>query len=124
MVKKHVPYWFIGLLSPKGKELEELDKKNISNLLVVMDKFNKLSEKAGKENAKNTEHQSRDTQAKDNLDKARKEVKIEDKAAGSEKKLKEVKAETVEGVKAKAEEPKLPEDDSQKDAPKKDKKEK
>jgi hypothetical protein len=122
-VKKFVPYWFIGLLSPKKEPLEDLDKKNITNLLKLMDKFNKESEKAGKELAKDTEHQSRDTQAKKNLDAARKDAKI-DKEAVSEKKMKEDKSVEVEGHKSKAEEPKLPEDDSKKETPKEDKKEK
>lgn len=122
-VKEHVPYWFMGLLPPKKEQLDDLDKKNIKNLHVLMAKYNKESEKNGEDKAKATEHASRDTQAKDNLDKARKDAKIEDKDAGSEKKLKEVKAIEPEGTDAKkVEEPKLPEDPSKKEPPKDDKK--
>lgn len=118
-VKKDIPFWFMGLLTPKkGEELEEFDKKNIANLLTVMDKINKESEKSGKEAAKNTEHQDRKTDAKKNLDAAK---EISDKEAGSEKKLKK-EPEEVKGVETKAEEPKLEEDPSKKEAPKEEKK--
>ncbi len=88
-IKDNVPYWFIGLLSNKDKtELPEEDKKLLTNLKEMMEEFNKNSEKIGKEKAKNTEHASRDTQAKKNLDVARKDAKMDTDAA-SEKKLKE-----------------------------------
>lgn len=120
-VKNKIPHWFMGLITPKdGEVLPDLDKKNITNLLTVMDKINKESEKAGKEAAKETEHAGRDTQAKKNLDKARKDAGIPDKDAGSEKKLKE-KPEEVEGVKPDAKAPELEEDPSKKEAPKKKK---
>lgn len=121
-VKKEIPFWFMGLLTPKkGEELEEFDKKNISNLLTVMEKINKESEKAGKEAAKDTEHQDRKTEAKKNLDAAKKDAGIENKEAGSEKKLNK-EPEEVKGVEVKAEEPKLEEDPSKKEAPKEEKK--
>jgi len=85
-VQKHIPFWFLGLL-PHKEEMPEEDKKNLTNLLDLMDKINKNSEKEGKAAAKDTEHAGRDTAAKKNLDKARKEHKIDTDAA-SEKKLK------------------------------------
>lgn len=121
-IKKDIPYWFMGLLPPKKDEtLEETDKKNITNLLKVMEKINDKSAKAGKELAKDTEHADRKTAAKKNLDDARKEAGIKDKEAGSEKKLKET-PEEVKGVESKAKEPELGEDTSKKEAPKEEKK--
>jgi hypothetical protein len=121
-IRKDIPYWFVGLLPPKkGEDLPEEDKKNITNLLKVMDKINSESEKAGKEAAKETEHADRKTEAKKNLDAARKSAGM-DKESGSEKKLNKEPENTPEGVKSKAEEPKLEEDPSKKDPPK-DKKE-
>lgn len=121
-IKKDIPYWFMGLLPPKKDEsLEETDKKNITNLLNVMDKINKKSEQAGKEAAKDTEHADRKTAAKKNLDAARKDAGISDKEAGSEKKLNK-KPDEVQGEESKAKVPELPEDASKKEAPKEEKK--
>lgn len=85
-IQKNVPFWFLGLL-PHKEAMPEEDKKNLANLLDIMAEINKESEKAGKEAAKATEHAGRDTQAKKNLDKARKEHDVDTDAA-SEKKLK------------------------------------
>lgn len=121
-VKKEIPFWFMGLIAPKkGEELEEFDKKNITNLLTVMDKINKVSEKAGKENAKDTGTNERKTEAKKNLDDAKKGNGDALKDAGSEKKLNK-EPEEIKSVESKAEEPKLPEDDSKKETPKENKK--
>lgn len=121
-VKKEIPFWFMGLIAPKkGEDIEEYDKKNITNLLTVMDKINKVSEKTGKEAAKETEVSDRKTEAKKNLDDAKKGNGDALKDAGSEKKLNK-EPEAVKSVEAKAEEPKLPEDESKKEAPKEKKK--
>lgn len=80
-IKENVPFWFLGLLpNHKNEELPEEDKKLLLNLKEIMAEFNKTSEKYGKEQAENTEHAGRDTAAKDNLDKARKEAGMKDDA--------------------------------------------
>lgn len=88
-LKDKIPFWFLGLLPTKNKEeMPEEDKKSLTNLLEIMDEFNKRSEDMGKKGAKDTEHASRKTAAKKNLDAARKDAKM-DKEAGSEKKMKD-----------------------------------
>jgi hypothetical protein len=86
-VQENIPFWFLGLL-PHKEEMPEEDKKNLANLMDIMAEINKMSKKAGEENAKDTEHAGRDTAAKKNLDKARTELGV-DKDAASEKKLKQ-----------------------------------
>lgn len=113
-IKDTIPYWFLGLLAVDEKEeMAEDDKQNITKLLNYMTQFNKDSEKAGKENAKETEHAGRDTQAKENLNKARKDAKI-DLDAGSEKKLSKKSEIEIESS-VKGESPEVPEDDSKKE---------
>lgn len=80
-IKDSVPFWFLGLLPNHNKEeLPEDDKKLLTNLIDMMDEFNKNGEKEGKAAAKDTEHAGRDTEAKKNLDKARKGADIKDDA--------------------------------------------
>jgi hypothetical protein len=88
-IKKEVPYWVLAQLPPKDSALDlpEDDKKALTNLFTVMEAFNKTAAKAGKELSSATEHASRDTQAKDNLDKARKDADMRNLDAGSDKKL-------------------------------------
>lgn len=87
LIKKHIPYWFLGMIpNEKKEELAAEDKTVLNNLLDMMKEFNKEAEKDGKEKAENTEHAGRDTEAKKNLDAARKSAGM-DKDAASEKKL-------------------------------------
>lgn len=80
-IKDSVPFWFLGLLpNHKNEELPEEDKKLLTNLRDMMDEFNKNGEKEGKAAAKDTEHAGRDSEAKKNLDKARKSAGIKDDA--------------------------------------------
>lgn len=106
--KGSVPFWFLGLLSPKDGKMEDLDKKNITNLITLMDKFNKNSKTEGETLAKETENASRDTNAKKNLDKARKDAGI-DLDAASEKKLSKKPKNEIEPVKPEGKEPVVPE---------------
>lgn len=81
-LKDHLPYWFLGMLgqyvSPgdiaaeDNEELPENDKEALVNLWDIMKAFNDDAEKQGKEFAKNTPHAGRDTEAKSNLNKAKK----------------------------------------------------
>jgi hypothetical protein len=79
--KKNVPYWFLGMVGKKNEkgekeELPEHDKKNITNLFDIMDKVREISGKEFERAAKGTPKGEK-TQAEKNLDKARKEHKIE-----------------------------------------------
>lgn len=95
LVKENIPYWFLGVLPSKDDAAQE-DKQLVTQLLDVMSYFNKESEKAGKENTKNTEHAGKAIDSKD-------------------KKFKNA----LESVEQKAERPKVPESNSEKDTPKK-----
>jgi len=100
-IKNQIPYWFIALIPHNKEELPEEDKLEITNLLNYMAHFNKESEKAGKELAKNTEHGKDKTQAEKNLEKAMKDTGNEDV------KHSKVKPEEIESE-AKVEDPKVP----------------
>jgi hypothetical protein len=58
-VKKSVPYWVLGLVSPKIDEQEKDEKDSIVNLITLMNDFNKESEKNGKEKADDTKNVSK-----------------------------------------------------------------
>jgi len=91
-IKDKMPFWFVGMLSANiragqqvnaGKENEELpenDKAALVNLWDAMEAINDESDKHGKEWAKNTPRADRDTQAAKNLQKAKKDAGIPDKA--------------------------------------------
>lgn len=87
-LKENIPFWFLGMLPDRsGHEMPEEDKALLSNLQDIMKEFNKNAEKHGKEKSKDTEHASRDTAAKDSLDKARKDANMDNLDAGGEKKM-------------------------------------
>lgn len=107
-IKENIPYWFLGLLSVKEEQSKEHEDA-VTSLLDVMAKFNKESEKAGKEFSKNTEHASTDTKARKALEKALKDAGIDLKL------IKKDKTDEVVPVEAEPAKLELPEDPSKKD---------
>ena len=104
--KDKIPYWFLTLMPNNRKEeMTEKDKLDVTNLFNYMAHFNKVSEKAGKELAKNTEHADTDTAAKKNLDKVRKGAGIDIKTGFKKEKPEILKNDT------KPEKPEVPEKD-------------
>lgn len=83
-IKKEIPWWFLGMVGknePKNdgnvRDLPEEDKEALVNLLDVMDTIKDVSGKEFKRANSNSPKQTKDTQAKKNLDKVRKDAKID-----------------------------------------------
>jgi len=87
LIKDKLPFWFLGMLtantspgkamSEKNEELPENQKEALKNIIDVMEKINKESEKQGKAAAKNTPKGDEKTQAEKNLEKSRKSADMD-----------------------------------------------
>jgi hypothetical protein len=82
-VRKEIPWWFLGMVGKREpdnegnvRELPEDEKEALTNLRDVMDQIKDVSGKEFKRAADGTPKQTQSTEAKKNLDKARKDAGI------------------------------------------------